>query len=242
MPMELTRRKSDNICPYTFISSVLSTSLLAQPDIEEIASQVIPIRAKQGEEIIQEFSPAEYCYVLVTGSAKMYHTEEDESPTHVATLGPGDTFGEEGVITGHHTSTVIMKENGVIYALSKQDFMSNQCAPLLKEITTQEGVERFLDKEWTFLDVRYDFELEMYGKIAHSIHIPLHSLRRRFNELNKNGKYVVFCKSGQRSKAGAVLLAKKGITACSLDGGILAWETVLVERHKSSKHFGQVAA
>jgi len=74
------------------------------------------------------------------------------------------------------------------------------------------------------LDVRTNSERRS-GAIRDSIHIPLHELGRRMNELEKmrDKEIVVYCQSGNRSLSAAAKLKKNGFSAANLKGGIAEW-------------------
>lgn len=74
------------------------------------------------------------------------------------------------------------------------------------------------------LDVRTNSE-RRNGAIQGSIHIPLHELGRRMNELEKvrDNEIVVYCQSGNRSLSAAAKLKKNGFLAANLKGGIAEW-------------------
>jgi rhodanese-related sulfurtransferase len=74
-----------------------------------------------------------------------------------------------------------------------------------------------------FLDVRTQQEWDQ-GHISGSILIPLDVLQSRMNELPRDKDIVVVCKSGARSKEGAVILRQAGFTRVTcMTGGIEAW-------------------
>ena len=73
------------------------------------------------------------------------------------------------------------------------------------------------------VDVREDEELAADGRIEGALHIPLASLAERAGEL-AGEQVVLICRSGARSAMAADALRASGFTACSVDGGILAWE------------------
>jgi len=75
-----------------------------------------------------------------------------------------------------------------------------------------------------FLDVRTDAEAKS-EHIKGALHIPLHELRRRGEELRRHaGKEIIcYCQSGNRSVTAALILRKLGLKAASLNGGIGDW-------------------
>jgi rhodanese-related sulfurtransferase len=74
------------------------------------------------------------------------------------------------------------------------------------------------------LDVRTNSERQN-GAIRGSMHIPLHELGRRMNELEKmrDKEIVVYCQSGNRSLSAAAKLKNNGFLAANLKGGIAEW-------------------
>ncbi len=74
------------------------------------------------------------------------------------------------------------------------------------------------------LDVRTEREWRGHH-IKGAVHIPLHELQRRIDELEKHkGKEVIcYCHTGNRSVSAAVRLMKLGFSVASLKGGIAEW-------------------
>lgn len=96
----------------------------------------------------------------------------------------------------------------------------------IKLVGVHEALRLMNDKHTTLIDVREDKEYAN-GHIAHSKHIPLGSLAERSAELvkAKNKPVVLVCRSGNRSKKGAIILAKNGFEQVySMNGGITAWD------------------
>jgi rhodanese-related sulfurtransferase len=75
------------------------------------------------------------------------------------------------------------------------------------------------------LDVRTAAE-RSGSSIPGSLHIPLHELGRRVDELkkHKDREIVVYCASGSRSVSAALKLKKEGFNAANLTGGIAEWK------------------
>jgi len=75
-----------------------------------------------------------------------------------------------------------------------------------------------------FLDVRTNGEARS-EHIKGAIHIPLHELRVRGEELRRYaGREVIcYCQTGNRSVSAALMLKKLGLNASSLEGGIGEW-------------------
>jgi rhodanese-related sulfurtransferase len=63
------------------------------------------------------------------------------------------------------------------------------------------------------------------GHAAGARHIPLGSLGRRLDEVPTDRPVITVCQSGMRSRRAAALLARHGIDAHNLRGGMHAWST-----------------
>ena len=60
--------------------------------------------------------------------------------------------------------------------------------------------------------------------IPGAIHIPLHHLRDRIDQLDKDRETVVYCRTGLRSYLAARILMQKGFTRMeNLTGGTMSW-------------------
>ena len=93
------------------------------------------------------------------------------------------------------------------------------------QLTVHEAVRLMNDSDVVLLDVRDDNEYSS-GHIRDSIHIPVSSLQKRINELEKykNKKILAYCRSGNRSNTACRTLNKKGFENISnLAGGITSW-------------------
>lgn len=83
-----------------------------------------------------------------------------------------------------------------------------------------------LTKGAILLDVR-GLEEVAKGKIKGSQNIPLHELRERLSELDKNNAYIVSCESGLRSYIAERLLKQHGFDVRNLDGAYSLYSQVL---------------
>ena len=73
------------------------------------------------------------------------------------------------------------------------------------------------------VDVRTDAEVAR-GVIPGAIHIPLHLIPVRMNELDGSTPTVIYCQSGGRSGQACGFLAAKGWSNLgNLQGGIIGW-------------------
>ena len=77
----------------------------------------------------------------------------------------------------------------------------------------------------TILDVRTTQEYKKDGHIANSKIIPLSYLGGNLKMLDKSKTILIYCRSGNRSVAGARLLSENGFTVVNMNGGLLEWES-----------------
>ena len=83
------------------------------------------------------------------------------------------------------------------------------------------------------IDVRESYEFDFCNIEGHLI--PLGEIEYRSDEINKNEKVILQCRSGQRSETAIAILEQKGFTNLfNLRGGILAWSDEI--DHKIPKY------
>jgi rhodanese-related sulfurtransferase len=78
-------------------------------------------------------------------------------------------------------------------------------------------------KNLALVDVRSDNEIA-YGVIEGALHLPLHLLPIKADELDKDVHTIFYCRSGARSAQACAFMAAKGYdNVYNLQGGIMAW-------------------
>ncbi len=147
----------------------------------------------------------------------------DDEQKLVDTMGPGDSFGDEALVTGGtRNATVRMSEDGELLVLSDRAFRDLMSRPLIAEVSPEEALS-LLGQGWSAVDVRYDEEFED-GHIAGAIHLPLPELRQRVDStLDKSGRYITVCLSGKRSTVAAFLLKQRGYDIMTMKDGMSSW-------------------
>ena len=142
-----------------------------------------------------------------------------EKPVTLAELGEGVCFGEEALISDNpRNANVIMISEGRLMRLAKTDFEQLLKKPLLTEIEFTHAMDE-VETGAVFLDVRVASEFTQ-GHLPGSINIPLHELRHRIDELDKNTYYICYCSTGRRSSAASFILSQQGLKASVLNQGI----------------------
>ncbi len=105
-----------------FLEKVPIFSGLTENLMEDIFERVKTKTYLKGEVVIKQTTPGESFFILARGSVKVY-LEGEYGVKPVASLGPGDYFGEMSLLTGEPCSaTIIADEKSVFYIIEKDDF------------------------------------------------------------------------------------------------------------------------
>lgn len=87
----------------------------------------------------------------------------------------------------------------------------------LDEVLTYE------ENGYKIVDVREVDEFED-GHIPTAVHLPLSAIEKEdYGDLDENGKYVIICRSGNRSQTASSLLIDAGFHAVNVKEGMLTW-------------------
>lgn len=192
--------------------------------VEMALGRMTERKVAAGEEIVRQGQPGDAFYVIWNGRAEVWQTGiYDDEPAKVAELEEGDAFGEEALVTGGtRNATVKMLTDGILLELPKDDFQGLLASPLIQEVNNTIA-KAMIDSGVQWVDVRYEEEFSD-SHIPGAIHIPLHELRDKAPAmLTADQRYVVYCRSGKRSRVGALLLAQRGYQAVSMQGGLIEW-------------------
>ncbi len=106
----------------------------------------------------------------------------------------------------------------------EQEKSATKQETMVKEIEPK-SVKEKLDKGEPFIlvDVREQQEWDA-GHIQGAWLMPLGSLDKRINELDRNREIIVYCRSGKRSEKAARILLESGFQNIqNMKGGILSW-------------------
>ena len=96
---------------------------------------------------------------------------------------------------------------------------------LVRQFYLEDLDKIFKDKNAILLDVRDDYEYK-HGHIHTSINIPLDSLRKNLNKLDKNKTYYLICYSALRSYYAYRILSQYGFDCYHLAGGYRLYNAV----------------
>ena len=88
-----------------------------------------------------------------------------------------------------------------------------------------DGLQQLQRDALVLIDVRTDREVER-GLIPGALHIPLHLLPARLQEIGRGCPVVVYCQSGMRSAQASNFLTDNGwAQVYNLTGGFSNWST-----------------
>lgn len=194
--------------------------------VEAMAEAVTCLRrieVKTGDEIVRQGEPGDAFYIIEDGDADVWEIGiYDDEPQLVNQLTVGDAFGEDAlVMEGSRTATVRMTRGGSLLTLGKTEFDRLIKKEMVNWVDAGTA-KSLLDGGYALLDVRYEEEFDE-SAIPGATLIPLPELRRRYEELDSEKRYVTYCKGGKRSAVACLLLKQRHIEAVSLTGGIMDW-------------------
>jgi len=170
-----------------------------------------------GVPVINQGEPGDYYYMIRRGRCKVVIENNGQSKV-VAELGPGDSFGEEALISDKpRNASVVMLTDGIMMRLAQKDFEELMKQPLIKWLTLEEA-EELVEDGAVWLDIRTPKEHEKYS-IEGSHNLPLSLLRSKADRLKNTRKYITYCDNGQRSSVASFLLSQRGLQAYVLAGG-----------------------
>lgn len=179
-----------------------------------------PVPVCSGQVILRQGDAGDYYYLIRAGTAQVTQSMGGHAPAAVvATLGMGDGFGEEALLSGDpRNATVSMLSDGLLMRMGREEFMHLLGEPLVHWVTPAEAVPMTVAGA-SLLDVRTAEEFRE-GTLRGAVNIPLCKLRQGAAELDRRRKHIVFCQSGHRSCAAAFLLSQRGFQVYVLRDGL----------------------
>jgi len=212
-------------------------------NIQRIFTQLEAVEVKAGEVIVEQDAPGDFYYIIQQGRCEVTRqTASGKKPIKLAELGPGDSFGEEALVSDtQRNASVKMLTDGELMRLVKDDFVELIQIPLLSAIDLKEGRRRVAEEGAQWVDVRLPEE-HANGAIEGSINQSLNTLRMHAERLDKDKTYIVYCDSGSRSSVAAFLLSERGFDVHSLAGGLLEYGILSAVEQRFSEAFNNPAS
>ena len=155
-------------------SSAVSTTVLkslpvfagfSQDQLRALGAMVMRRGAPRGSAVMREGDPADCLYVVVAGRLKVLMGEPDGKETILSILGPGEFFGEMGLIDDNpRSASVIAIEGAELLALAKRAF--RRC--LVEKPELAMAVMRVLVRRLREADRKIGSlaMLDVYGRVA----------------------------------------------------------------------------
>ncbi len=215
------------------ISSELFTRL-PHDNIQRFFTELEAVPVSTGDVVVEQGTEGDYLYIVAEGRCAVLRQAAEGGMEHqLAVLRAGDVFGEEALISNApRNASVKMLSPGFVMRLPKQKFLDLVSNPTLKAVGYDEACEMVKDGA-VWIDVRFPDE-HSAGALDDSQNIPLNVLRMEAPKLDHSKSYIVYCDSGARSSTGAFLLAREGLEACYLAGGLDRAQRSIAAKSRSS--------
>lgn len=219
-----TGKRSENT---DWMTNILRSELfhrIPPANIQAMFMRLERVPAAAGDRIIRQGDRGDYYYYVHSGRCQVSRsTVGGECQLRLAELGPGDSFGEEALISGAgRNASVTMLTDGLLMRLSKTDFDALLKMPAVTGMDYGQACRRICEGA-TWLDVRLENERRR-SYLPGSLHIPLYLLRLKAQELDRSREYIIYCDTGRRSSSAAYLLSERGFEASVLAGGLTSLE------------------
>ncbi|TVO76998.1 SUMF1/EgtB/PvdO family nonheme iron enzyme [Sedimenticola selenatireducens] len=188
-------------------------------NIQNIMMRMEEVQVTAGEVVIRQGDEGDYFYLINRGQCSITKEGRSGDLTELATLGPGDSVGEESLLSGQKRgSTVSMMTDGILFRLGKKDFIEYIKLPLANSISYDIAKEK-VAKGAVWLDVRSALEFER-AHIPQSKNIPFNELRSKLSGLDSSKTYVVYCQDGLVSSTAIYLLMERDLDGFVLERGL----------------------
>jgi len=191
-------------------------------NIQSIFMRLESQHFKAGEVVFNQGEEGERFYIIRQGKCQVTRkTRKNPEGMTLASLADGDNFGEEALIAGSkRNASVVMKTDGILMSLNKEDFLELLNAPLLKWVTFDDA-QSLINDGAMWIDVRLPAEFKA-NHVKGSVNIPLPLLRVKIEMLDPDHKYLLYCDTGRQSSIATYLLSQEGFDSFALQGALKA--------------------
>jgi|GEM_PF-203120 len=195
-------------------------SRLPVANLQRIFAQFESIGVAAGDLVVSQGHPGDYYYVVQEGRFEVLrHLSGSHQSVRLATLKPGEPFGEEALISGGlRNASVKALTGGKLMRLGKPDFIELIKKPIVPTITL-DAARDWVSSGAIWLDARYPDEYAA-GAVPGSMNVPLHVVRSYAASLDRDKRYLIYCDTGIESSIVTFSLAELGFEAAYLEGGL----------------------
>lgn len=111
--------------PEDILASASLFSELSRRDLKRLAAATITRAYKKGDVIVKQGEMAVAFYLITKGHVNVAHGDEGENQTALASLGPGEFFGEMAILDSYpRSASVVAVEDTECLVLSRWDFLA----------------------------------------------------------------------------------------------------------------------
>ncbi len=207
-----------------WVFSVLSSSTFSKlppANANQMLARMESVPVSAHQIIITQGEPGDYYYLIREGTASVAQKDDSGKTKIINELSTGDQFGEEALLSDSpRNATVVMKTDGVLMRLTRNDFNELLTEPMLHWVAQAEA-DKMIGEGAVILDVRTVDEYRS-GAIKNSVNAPLKQIRQFSESLDHSKKYVIYCQTGSRSSVAAFMLNQRGFETVALKGGLMA--------------------
>jgi rhodanese-related sulfurtransferase/mRNA-degrading endonuclease RelE of RelBE toxin-antitoxin system len=209
--------------PDGLLDQVLASKAFARvprDNLKRLVSRIEMLPVRAGETIIRQGEVGDSFYIVRTGKFRVigYMSVEDDT-VEIASLGPGDSFGEEALIrNAPRNATIEALTDGSVARLDKEGFVEFVQNALLHG-AEPETAKTMIGEGAVVVDVRPSVEYNTYS-IRGSRGVPLDLLRRARRNFDPNKTYITCSDNELESALAAFLIAQQGFDASYLKGSI----------------------
>ncbi len=206
-----------------WMSMLLQSAVLQQvppANLQQVIMNVEQVELASGEDLIRQGDPGDFYYMITKGRAVVRRDNGDgKGACELATLGPGDAFGEEALLSDSpRNSSVTMLQDGEVLRLGKDHFVQLIHNPLLDRVDMPAAQSK-VEQGAIWLDLRTSDQYDE-SHLPGAINYPFESLRYQASSLAPDRHYVLYSNAGGRAMAGAFMLTERGFHVSVLQGGV----------------------
>ena len=217
---------------YLWIQKLLESRLFYKvPSINilKVLNGFTEVKVSAKQKIIHQGDEGSCCYLIKSGSADVIVASQGIEP--VAVLQAGTVFGEDALVNDKpRNATVIMREDGVLMKLEKQDFYSLLQTPDVEMLSAAATLDAIAGGAIP-LDVRTQREFDT-GHHQKAINIPLHLSLMKCELLDKSSKYITYANRLERAQTAAYLLGQQGFDVRAMQPGLDHLSISLLQKFK----------